>query len=81
MIQVRIDLELGNDESVNGWPKYKSREAGIATSVYASFDPDLAGRHSNASTLGFRYMLTRICKTTPERISRTARLRILMCTP
>ncbi|GFP60631.1 oxidoreductase calI [Trichoderma asperellum] len=39
---IRIDLELGNDESVNGWPKYKSREAGIATSVYASFDPDLA---------------------------------------
>lgn len=44
---VRIDLELGNDEAVNGWPKYKSKEAGIATAVYASFDQDLAGKHSN----------------------------------
>lgn len=41
---VRIDLELGNDEAVNGWPKYKSKEAGIATTIYASFDPDLAGK-------------------------------------
>lgn len=44
---VRIDLELGNDEAVNGWPKYKSKEAGIATAVYASFDQDLAGEYSS----------------------------------
>lgn len=79
MIQVRIDLELGNDEAVNGWPKYKSKEAGIATSVYASFDPDLAGKHSSVSILDLSYVLIRICKTTLERISQIARLQILMC--
>ncbi|KAL6832195.1 hypothetical protein V8C40DRAFT_285607 [Trichoderma camerunense] len=38
----KIDFELGNEEAANGWPKYRSKEAGIATSVYASFDPDLS---------------------------------------
>ncbi|PNP39190.1 hypothetical protein TGAMA5MH_08867 [Trichoderma gamsii] len=47
---IRIDLELGNDEAVNGWPKYKSKEAGIATAVYASFDQDLAD-HTGAYLL------------------------------
>lgn len=41
----KIDFELGNEEAANGWPKYRSKEAGIATSVYASFDPDLSGKH------------------------------------
>ncbi|KKP00041.1 oxidoreductase [Trichoderma harzianum] len=37
----KIDFELGNEEAANGWPKYRSKEAGIVTSVYASFDPNL----------------------------------------
>lgn len=78
---VRIDLELGNDEAVNGWPKYKSKEAGIATAVYASFDQDLAGEHSNVWVPGLRLVLTRICKTTLERISWIARFRTLMSIP
>lgn len=78
---VRIDLELGNDEAVNGWPKYKSKEAGIATAVYASFDQDLAGEHSNVRVSGCKPVLTRIFKTTLERISWIARFRTLMSIP
>lgn len=77
---VRIDLELGNDEAVNGWPKYKSKEAGIATAVYASFDQDLAGEHSNIWISGLRLLLTRM-KTTLARISWTARFRTHLCIP
>jgi hypothetical protein len=78
---VRIDLELGNDEAVNGWPKYKSKEAGIATTMYASFDPDLAGKHLNILISSFRYMLTWIRQSTLEHISWIARLRTPMCIP
>lgn len=53
-------MTLGNDEAVNGWPepKYRSKEVGVATYLYASFDQNLSGKTRSIFFLAVRANVT-----------------------
>lgn len=44
----KLDLALGNKEAVDGWPdnKYTTKEAGVATYMFASFGDIPSGKFS-----------------------------------
>ena len=48
-----VDSAMGNEEAFRtGFGAVKSMERGVATHIYAAFDPNLSGKVSSDSTVG-----------------------------